>query len=137
MCHNSLSEPCPHLVRWLMGISIIGFPITTLLTSPPLLTPHPQNTTRPKQIRLEQMSNTIRLRSKQLQTWPTLSLSLSLLQFPRDKAKSLCGQTRKLGALIVAWRRHCAPAATQLMRVHKWEQKCKVKHQQSRLCLVV
>lgn len=26
MCHNSLSEPCPHLVRWLMGISIIGFP---------------------------------------------------------------------------------------------------------------
>lgn len=75
MCHNSLSEPCPHLVRWLMGISIIGFPITTLLTSLlrilPLLTPHAQNTTRPKQICLEQMSNTIRLRSKHPQTWLT------------------------------------------------------------------
>lgn len=46
MCHNSLSEPYPHLVRWLMGISIIGFPITTLLTSLlrilPLLTSHPE-----------------------------------------------------------------------------------------------
>lgn len=46
MCHNSLSGPCPHLVRWLMGISIIGSPITTLLTYPPrilpLLTSHPE-----------------------------------------------------------------------------------------------
>lgn len=46
MCHNSLSEPCPHLVRWLMGISIIGIPIATLLTSlsciSPLLTSYPK-----------------------------------------------------------------------------------------------
>lgn len=46
MCHNSLSEPCPHLVRWLMGISIIGIPIVTLLTSlsciSPLLTSYPK-----------------------------------------------------------------------------------------------
>lgn len=62
MCHNSLSKPCPHLVRWLMGISIIGLPITTLLTmllrfSPPLAS-HPENISRPKQICLEQMSKT-------------------------------------------------------------------------------
>lgn len=46
MCHNSLSEPCPHLVRWLMGISIIGIPIATPLTSfscfSPLLTSYPK-----------------------------------------------------------------------------------------------
>lgn len=42
MCHNSLSEPCPHLVSRLMGISIIGFPIMTPLTSSPrILSPPP------------------------------------------------------------------------------------------------
>lgn len=72
MCHNSLSEPCPHLVRLLMGISIIGIPITTPTTSllriSSLLTSYPEMPPGPKQFCLEQMSNTIRLRSKHPQT---------------------------------------------------------------------
>lgn len=101
-----------------------------------------RNTTRPKQICLEQMSNTIRLRSKHPQTWPTYRVPLFF--FPHSRGAAAAGlqmfsscriQTRcsswhgdehlwtkgKLRAFIDAWREDGVLAATKVRRICKWD----------------
>ncbi len=101
-----------------------------------------RNTTRPKQICLEQMSNTIRLRSKHPQTWLTYRVRLFFLH-SRDAGapvlqmfSSCCisGTVSSLWQcdepswtkendelLFVAWREDDVLAATKVISIHERE----------------
>ena len=151
MCHNSLSEPCPHLVRWLMGISIIGFPITTLLTSlrriSPLLTPHPEIPPGPNRSVWNkcqtQFGSGVNTRkhgrhtechssSFHIAEVPSLPPPPPLVYrcFPAVVFRLGCllwhgdkhlWTKEKLRAFIDAWRQDGVLAATKVRRIHKWE----------------